>query len=84
MSEKKSVTREIKGECRRAGRKDKTIMLDQFIKLTGYNRKHAVRLLSEKADIQAAVTADGKITPSCGTSPFSARLIMRQCGVYLG
>jgi hypothetical protein len=28
--------------------------------LTGYNRKYAVRLLSKKADTQAAVTADGK------------------------
>ena len=60
MSEKKSVTREIKGEYRRAGRKDKTIMLDQFIKLTGHNRKHAIRLLSKKADIQAVATEDGE------------------------
>jgi hypothetical protein len=35
-------------------------MLDQFIKLTGYNRKYAIRLLSKKEDVQAVVTANGK------------------------
>jgi hypothetical protein len=42
------VTREIKKEYRKAGRKEKTVLLDQFVKLTGYNRKYAVRLLSKK------------------------------------
>jgi hypothetical protein len=60
MSEKKSVTREIKGEYRKAGKKDKAVMLDQFVKLTGYNRKYAIRLLSKKEDIQATVIANGK------------------------
>jgi hypothetical protein len=60
MSERKSVAREIKREYRKAGKNGKTVMLDQFIKLTGYNRKYAIRLLSKKADIQAVVTADGK------------------------
>jgi hypothetical protein len=57
---KKSVAREIKGEYRRAGRKDKTVILDRFIKLTGYNRKHAVRFLSKEAGAQATVTANGE------------------------
>jgi hypothetical protein len=45
MSERKSLTREIRGEYCNAGKKDKMVMLDQFIKLTGYNRKYAIRLL---------------------------------------
>jgi hypothetical protein len=62
MSERKSVTREIRVEYRKAGKKDKMVMLDQFIKLTGYNRKYAIRLLSKKEDVQAVVTANGKTT----------------------
>jgi hypothetical protein len=57
---KKPVTQEIKREYRMAGRKEKTVLLDQSVKLTGYNRKYAVRLLPKKTDIQAAVAANGK------------------------
>jgi hypothetical protein len=35
-------------------------MPDQFIKLTGYSRNHAIRLLSEKAGIQATAAEDEK------------------------
>jgi sarcosine oxidase delta subunit len=60
MREKKAVTREVRGEYRKSARKNKTVILDQFIKLAGYNRKYAVRLLSKKTDIQATVTVNGK------------------------
>jgi hypothetical protein len=53
MSEKKPVTREIKGAFRKAGKKDKAVMLDHFVNLTGYNRKYTIRFLSKKEDIQA-------------------------------
>jgi hypothetical protein len=35
-------------------------MLDQFVKLTGYNRKYAARLLSQKEGAQATAVANGK------------------------
>jgi hypothetical protein len=45
MSQKKALTREIYTRYRKAGRKDKQAILDEFIQTTGYNRKYAIRLL---------------------------------------
>ena len=40
------------GKYRGAGRKDKIVMLDQFIKLTGCNRKYAVNAGAPVADLK--------------------------------
>jgi hypothetical protein len=45
MSEKQSVSNIMREEYRKASKKQKHIILDHFIKLTGYNRNYASRKL---------------------------------------
>ena len=45
MSERQSVTNEMRDEYRKAGKKEKGRILDEFSKLTGYNRNYASRKL---------------------------------------
>ena len=45
MKERKAVTREIVRRYRRANRRAKTKILDEFIQTTGLNRKYAIQLL---------------------------------------
>jgi hypothetical protein len=47
MNEKKAGTRETRGAYQKAGKKERVFILDQYIRLSGYNRKHAVRVLSK-------------------------------------
>jgi hypothetical protein len=60
MNERKAVTRETRGEYLKAGQKEKGLILDQYLRLTGYNRKHAVRVLSTPPAKTATVVIDGK------------------------
>lgn len=46
MSEKKALTYQVCARYRGAKRKDKTKILDEFVKTTGYNRKYALRILN--------------------------------------
>lgn len=46
MSEKRSITRETVQRYRRADKKGKQTILDEFIRMTGYNRKYAIHLLA--------------------------------------
>lgn len=46
MSEKRSITRETVARYRKADKKGKQKILDEFTKTTGYNRKYAIHLLS--------------------------------------
>ena len=59
MSEKKALTREVCARYRRASRKEKTAILDEFVKTTEYNRKYAVRVLGRYGKT-ATVTLGGK------------------------
>ena len=45
MRHKKAITKELRDRYRKASKKDKTMMLDEFIRLTGYNRSYAARAL---------------------------------------
>jgi transposase InsO family protein len=60
MKEKKAVTREYKPRYHKASKKEKKTLLDEFIKLTGYHRKSAVRLLNAKPVRQVTAYVDGK------------------------
>jgi len=60
MKEKKAVTREYIPRYQKATKKDKKVLLDEFIKLTGYHRKSAIRLLGTKPVKQVMVYIDGK------------------------
>jgi hypothetical protein len=50
MNERKAVTRETRGEYLKADKKQKGLILDQYVRLTGYNRKYAIRVLSAPPD----------------------------------
>jgi hypothetical protein len=46
MREKKALTREVGKRYRQAGKKEKTRILDELVKTTGYNRKYALHILA--------------------------------------
>ena len=48
MRQKKAVTRELRDRYRKSSKKEKTIMLDEFIRLTRYNHSYAARALRLK------------------------------------
>jgi hypothetical protein len=60
MNERKAVTREIRGEYHKAGKKEKGLILDQYVRLTGYTWKYAIRVLSSPPGKTATVVIDGK------------------------
>jgi len=47
MRQKKAVTRELQERYRKASKKEKKIILDEFTLLTGYNRCYASQLLQQ-------------------------------------
>jgi len=48
MGQKKAVTRELRDRYQRLSKKEKTIFLNEFVQLTGYNRSYAARALRIK------------------------------------
>ena len=48
MGQKKAVTRELRDRYQKSSKKEKTMMLNEFIQLTGYNRSYAARALRIK------------------------------------
>jgi hypothetical protein len=58
MKKKQAVTREYKTRYQKAAKKAKSALLDEFIRLTGYHRKSAVRLLSRKPVKEIIIYAD--------------------------
>ena len=61
MKEKKAVTRQVRSRYLKAGRKEKSAILDEFIKITGYkNRKYALRLLNKPQAPQSLLVVKGK------------------------
>jgi len=48
MRQKKAVTKELRDRYQRASKKEKTVMLNEFIQLTRYNRSYAARVLRIK------------------------------------
>ena len=66
MKEKQAVTREYKPRYHKASKKEKKALLDEYIRLTGYHRKSAIRLLGEKPARQVMIYQKGnavKIKP---------------------
>ncbi|MFP3091027.1 transposase family protein, partial [Treponema sp. TIM-1] len=61
MKEKKAVTRQVRSHYLKAGRKEKSAILDEFIQITGYkNRKYALRILNQPQALQALLVVNGK------------------------
>jgi len=48
MRQKKAITKELRDRYQRLSKKEKIIMLNEFIRLTGYNRSYAARALRIK------------------------------------
>jgi len=46
MQEKKALTREISKRYQKAGKKEKTEILNELVKTTGYNRKYVLHVLA--------------------------------------
>lgn len=59
MGQKKAVTKELQDRYRKCSKKEKTVMLNELIKLTGYNRSYAGRVLRRK-EILGYLTIAGK------------------------
>ena len=60
MKERQAVTREYRPRYQKAKKKEKKALLDEFATLTGYHRKHAVRLLGARQVKQVVLYLDGK------------------------
>ena len=59
MEQKKALTREVSKRYQKAGKKEKTIILDELVKNTGYNRKYALHILANWGKTKT-VCLDGK------------------------
>jgi hypothetical protein len=59
MNVKKALTGELAPQYRRAGKKEKSKMLDEFVRQTGYNRKYALHMLTHWGK-DIFLTVDGK------------------------
>jgi len=46
---------------RESWKMNKTRILDEFVALTGYHRKHGIRLLSQPCDTGAKAVQDGRV-----------------------
>jgi len=60
MKEKKAVTRAYKPRYLKASKREKTGILEEFTRLTGYHRKSAIRLLSANPVKQVMIYGKGK------------------------
>ena len=48
MTQKKAVTRQLQDRYQKSSKKEKIVMLNEFIQITGYNRSYAARVLRKK------------------------------------
>jgi hypothetical protein len=60
MCERKAVTAQLAPKYRKAGKKKKSEMLNQFVELSGYNRKYAIFLLQNWGK-RRVVLIDGEL-----------------------
>jgi len=59
MRQKKAVTRELRDQYQRLSKKEKTIILNEFIQFTRYNRSYAARALRIK-EVSGYINIAGK------------------------
>jgi hypothetical protein len=60
MASRRELVRTLGDRYRRAGRKEKSRILDEFVKVTGYHRKHATRLLNQGWEAAPDVARKGR------------------------
>ncbi|MBX7255141.1 MAG: transposase [Candidatus Hydrogenedentes bacterium] len=64
MQERRVVTKALAEQFRRAGKRDKGRMLDDFVKATGYNRSYAAGLLrnhGRRVQVKPGVAVEGSV-----------------------
>jgi hypothetical protein len=49
MTTRRELIEAVGERCRRSERNGKRQILDEFVELTGYHRKHAIRVLAESS-----------------------------------
>ena len=49
LTTRRELTAAISQRYRAADRNEKKLILDEFVKVTGYHRKHAIRVLTAQA-----------------------------------
>ena len=52
MTTRRELTAAIRQRYEAADRNSKKMILDEFVKVTGYHRKHAIRVLTAQVDTQ--------------------------------
>ena len=57
MQEKKALTREVSKRYQNAGKKEKTRILDELVKTTGYNRKYILHVLANLGKTATAIVS---------------------------
>jgi len=60
MRHKKAITKELRDRYQKASKKEKTMMLNEFIRLTGYNRCYACQILKKKERVLGYLNIAGK------------------------
>lgn len=60
MASRRELVRTLGDRYWRAGRQEKSRILDEFVKVTGYHRKHATRLLNQGWEVAPDVARKGR------------------------
>ncbi len=58
---RKELLEAMSRRYRESSKMDKTRILDEFVAITGYHRKHGVRLLNQPCDIEVKAVQDGRV-----------------------
>jgi len=66
MTTRKELVEALRVRYRSAATKDKSKILDEFVALTGYHRKHAVRVLRQEVTAKEARARDRLYDERCG------------------
>src|SRR5215831_6529719 len=61
LASRRELTEAIAGRYRMADRDEKQKILDEFTQVTGFHRKHAIRVLSQKAKVGAATRVRSRL-----------------------
>jgi hypothetical protein len=59
LATRRELIEAVRGRYREAGRDEKRRILDEFVKVSGYHRKHAIRLLTAKVSGEEKETVAG-------------------------
>ena len=76
MATRRELIEVVAARYRAANRNEKKAILDEFVAVTGFHRKHAIRVL--KRSLRPAMS-DGILIAIIGADPLSARMSSGLC-----